>query len=71
ELERGERQTTFSDGSANPERMLANFLARSLWHNDRVDTEAKLLGQHRLLQDGSLSVERLCNEALDRIGHSP
>jgi 2-phosphoglycerate kinase len=68
ELERRERQSGFTEGSANPERMLVNFLARSLWHNDRVDAEAQLLGQHRLLQDGALSVEDLCNEALERMG---
>jgi 2-phosphoglycerate kinase len=68
ELQRRERrQVGFRQRSGDPERMLANFLARSVWHNDRVNAEAALLGQHRLAQDGSASIETLCAAAMAHI----
>lgn len=39
-----ERRNDFWKQSADPERMLANFMERSLWRNELVATRAKALG---------------------------
>lgn len=55
----------FYEQSHDPERMLASFLARSFWWNDRVVSRARTLGLPVLVQDGTQSVEDLCDEVLE------
>jgi 2-phosphoglycerate kinase len=55
----------FIDGSDDPERMLANFMERSLWRNDMVATEARELGLPVLHQDGSKSPDDLVDELME------
>ena len=50
--------------SADPERMRANFLARSLWYNELIQEEARTLGLRILVQDGQVSPSELCTRAL-------
>ena len=66
ELERRERVLAppFVEGSLDPERMLANFMARSLWRNDLVRGEAEQVGLPVLVQDGHKGVDVLVEEAL-------
>lgn len=66
ELERRERVLAppFVEGSRDPERMLANFMARSLWRNDLVRAEAEELGLPVLVQDGHKDVDSLVEEAI-------
>lgn len=54
--------------SRDPERMLQNFLGRSLWYNDLIQEQATALGLDVLRQDGRASLETLCSEAMERIG---
>jgi 2-phosphoglycerate kinase len=54
--------------SADPERMRANFLARSLWYNDLIREEARTLGLRILVQDGQVSASELCTRALANEG---
>ena len=54
--------------SANPERMLQNFLARSLWHNDLIRRQATELQMNILPQGGETSVDELCNTVLRKSG---
>lgn len=51
-LEARERRNDFWDGSTDPERMLANFMGRSLWRNELVETRTEALGLpvHRQIQ---------------------
>ncbi|MDJ0954758.1 MAG: hypothetical protein QNJ81_13865 [Acidimicrobiia bacterium] len=71
ELERREQELAppFVEGSADPERMMANFMARSLWRNDLVRAEAGTHGLPVLIQDGSKDVEVLVDEALGLLGY--
>jgi 2-phosphoglycerate kinase len=62
--ERERRNVEFFGRSADPERMLRNFLGRSLWYNELIRQQATDLGLHILKQDGSASVEALCATAL-------
>jgi 2-phosphoglycerate kinase len=65
-LEARERANAgFFGNAVDPERMLRNFLARSLWFNDLIAREAGALGMKILRQDGSASVDDLCARALD------
>ena len=57
-------------GSRDPQRMLKNFFARSLLHNEKVRTGARRLGLPMLEQDGSRSVEELCRVALQVVEES-
>jgi 2-phosphoglycerate kinase len=67
-LEMRERgNTDFFGRSIDPERMLRNFLGRSLWHNDLIEREATALGLPVLRQDGRASVDTLCTLAMTRI----
>ena len=50
--------------SSDPERMFQNFLGRSLWYNDLIRRQAEELGHTVLHQDGSVSVEEMCDMAL-------
>ena len=66
ELERRERVLAppFVEGSDDPDRMMANFMARSLWRNDLLRTEAQALGLPVLIQDGTKGVDSLVDEAV-------
>jgi 2-phosphoglycerate kinase len=64
-LEARERKNVdFTADSPDPERMLQNFLARSLWYNDFIRQQATQLGMPVLYQDGLASVDALCEIAL-------
>ncbi len=64
-LEARERKNDdFLEGSADPERMFANFMGRSLWYNDLIKTQAEALQMNVLYQDGTKSVEELCQLVL-------
>ena len=65
-LEERERKNVgwFQD-SPNPERMLENFLARSLWYNDLIKQQATELKMNILPQAGETSVDELCKMVLE------
>jgi len=65
-LEQRERNNNmdFYNQSPDPEKMLSNFMARSLWFNDLMRTEAQAHGFPVLEQDGTRTVESLCDEML-------
>lgn len=63
-VERERRNTSWLRGSSDPERMLENFLARSLWYNDLVRRRAAELGLNVLVQRGDASVDELCEAVL-------
>ena len=44
--------------------MFQNFLARSLWYNAYTEEQASALGLPILYQDGSVSVEDLCDRVV-------
>ena len=68
-LERREQANVdFLAGSDDPERMLDNFMHRSLWRNQFVSVEAQRLGLPVLHQDGTIAVEALVDAALEAIG---
>lgn len=67
-LEQRERAFGFHAGSADPERMLANFLARSHWHNRLIAEQATGFGMALLRQPGNVSVDDLCDRILDDLG---
>lgn len=52
------------EGSADPERMLHNFLGRSLWFNRFFEEQAKANGMQILYQDGTKSVGELLDLVL-------
>jgi hypothetical protein len=58
-VEREKMNLQWLQGSSNPERMLENFLGRSLWYNDLVRAQASELQMNILYQDGGVSVEVL------------
>jgi 2-phosphoglycerate kinase len=71
ELQRRERTVmAFYAAAPDPERMLANFLHRSIAWNDLVCSEAEHLGMPVLEQDGSRTVEDLCDEVMALVGRS-
>ena len=55
----------FYAASDDPERMFANFVARSVRWNDLVCDQARDLGLRVMSQDGSKSPDDLCDEILD------
>ena len=64
-LEARERKSDdFLQGSADPERMFANFMGRSLWYNNLIKTQAAALQMNILYQDGTKSVDELCQIVL-------
>lgn len=65
--ERERANADYFGRSSDPERMLQNFLGRSLWHNDLIQREADRLGLAVLRQDGRASVDALGSEAMERI----
>lgn len=71
-LEDRERlNTEFLEGSTDPDRMLANFMHRSLWRNDHVRAEAERLGLPVIEQRGGASVEELVARSLEAVGWLP
>lgn len=52
----------------DPERMLANFLARSHWFNALVEGQAAELGMQVLRRGGNVTVDELCGQVLDAMG---
>ena len=67
-LEERERKNGWFRESPNPERMLGNFLKRSLWHNDLIEQQATELQMNILPQAGETSVDELCKMVLERSG---
>ena len=64
-LEARERKNeAWLEGSADPERMFTNFMGRSLWYNSLIKAQAKALRMNILYQDGTKSVEELCQLVL-------
>ena len=64
-LDRREWATTeFREGSADPERMHANFMERSRWRNELVAAQAAEFGLPLLHQPGDTSVEDLTDAAI-------
>jgi len=67
-LEARERKNVdFVRDSPDPDRMLRNFLARSLWYNELIEEKATAQGLPILHQDGHASVEDLCGIILGQI----
>lgn len=62
-----ERSTGFADPSDDPERMLANFVHRSLWRNEHLAAAARRLGLPVLEIAGTEPVDALVDEVLRRI----
>lgn len=60
-----EAQNEYFQQSPNPDKMLANFLARSYWYNDLIKQQATELQMHILYQTGDISVEQLCQRILE------
>lgn len=69
--ERERQNTDWMDGSSDPERMLANFMHRSLWRNDLVANQAEAAGLPVLHLTGEESVESLVNRVAAMIGDRP
>lgn len=67
-LEERERKLAWYQESADPERMLANFLARSSWYNDLIKVQAIQNHMIVLSQSGDISVGQLCDLILEDIG---
>lgn len=65
--QREEANTSWLKNSGDPQQMLGNFIARSAWHNELIQAEAKRLNLPVLVQDGTASVEELCQIARDVI----
>lgn len=53
--------------SRDPEKMVVNFLARSLWFNALIKKQAAALQMTILLQDGKRSAEELCGLVMDAV----
>ncbi|MDX1658169.1 MAG: AAA family ATPase [Nitriliruptorales bacterium] len=64
--ERERQNTDFLDAADDPERMLDNFMARSLWRNDLVHRQASSLGLP-LLSITDQTVAELTAQALDAL----
>lgn len=65
-VEREKRNVDFVRNSPDPEGMLENFLARSLWYNELIREQTTALGLRVLHQDGTASVEDLCAQTFER-----
>lgn len=61
-LEERERQNQeFFSSSDNSKQMFERFLARSLWYNTLIETQAESMGELVLRQDGMQTVDDLCD----------
>jgi hypothetical protein len=65
--ERERKNVEFFGQSTNPQQMLQNFLARSLWYNELMREQATALGLPVLHQDGHASVDALCAMAMQHV----
>lgn len=65
--ERERRNTEWMRESSDPDRMFANFLARSLWFNELVRHEATELQMNVLLQSGKATVDDLCRSVVEMV----
>lgn len=70
-IDRERKSTDFFGKAPNPERMLQNFVGRSIWFTDRIRQQANELQLHVRPQDGSASVAELCILALRKLGIEP
>ena len=64
------RQRDFYNGASDEELMIRNFVARSIWCNELVETDAAQLGMPTVRPGTDTSVYhvcRMCLEALDLI----
>ncbi len=61
---RERRNEAWLKGSADPKRMFRNFMGRSLWYNNLIKAQAEALQMNILYQDGTKSVEELCQLVL-------
>lgn len=66
--ERERQIMDWMDGSPDQDRMLANFMHRSLWRNELVATEAEDSGQMVLRVDGHEPVDVLADSVVEVIG---
>ena len=67
--ERESNNLEWMQGSSNPDRMLENFLARSLWYNELIKEEATRLQLNMLFQSGEKSADDLCDMIVARSDH--
>lgn len=65
-LEEREKNVAWYRDSRDPERMLENFLARSLWYNDLIKEQATEHQMTILFQTGQKSVDELCKMVLEK-----
>jgi len=63
-IKRESENTGWMKDSPDQKQMLENFLARSLWYNNLIDTQATALGMNILRQTGETTVEELCKMCL-------
>lgn len=63
-----EKKLAWYQESTHPDRMLENFLARSLWYNDLIREQARQQGMTILPQSGNMSVEQLCDLVIESVG---
>jgi 2-phosphoglycerate kinase len=66
--ERERKNVEWMRDSSSPERMLENFLARSLWYNELIEKQATELQMNILHQGGEKSVDDLCKIVLENSG---
>jgi 2-phosphoglycerate kinase len=62
--ERERSNSSFFEGSSDPDRMLSNFMHRSLWRNDLVAAEAEHTGLPLLRLTGAEAVDDLVDRAM-------
>jgi 2-phosphoglycerate kinase len=67
-LREREKNVAWYQQSTDPDRMLENFLARSLWYNDLIQEQAAQHQMTILPQPGDKTVEQLCNLVLESSG---
>lgn len=65
--EREKKNVNWLLGSPDPEQMLQNFLARSLWYNELIREQTSEFEMNILLQDGGKSAEELCRQVLNTV----
>ena len=63
--ERERANIEFVSDSPDPERMLKNLLARSIWFNELIRKQTKEHRLNVLCQDGGTSVQELCRAVLE------
>jgi len=63
--EREKNNVKWLQGSSDPDRMLANFISRSLWFNNWMEEQANELQMNILHQHGDTLVDELCEMILE------